>query len=59
MSATRSPPDKIRPPQDPPPPRVIASESLFAPGQREVVIEHGGERYRLRQTRNNKLILTK
>lgn len=28
-------------------------------GQRELVIRHGGECYRLRHTRNDKLILTK
>ena len=28
-------------------------------GQREVVIRHGSELYRLRHTRNDKLILTK
>ena len=28
-------------------------------GRREIVIEHQGERYRLQQTRNGKLILTK
>ncbi len=28
-------------------------------GQREVLIRHGGECYRLRHTRNDKLILTK
>ncbi len=28
-------------------------------GKREAVIEHGGETYRLRLTRNNKLILHK
>ncbi|NLG59024.1 MAG: hemin uptake protein HemP [Gammaproteobacteria bacterium] len=28
-------------------------------GQREVLIRHGGECYRLRHTRNGKLILTK
>jgi hemin uptake protein HemP len=28
-------------------------------GQREVLIRHGDETYRLRHTRNNKLILTK
>ena len=28
-------------------------------GQREIVIRHGGECYRLRHTRNDKLILTK
>jgi len=59
VSTTRSPSDPARPPEAAPPPPVIASESLFAPGQNEVVIEHGGVRYRLRQTRNGKLILTK
>jgi hemin uptake protein HemP len=28
-------------------------------GQREILIEHAGEVYRLRHTRNDKLILTK
>lgn len=28
-------------------------------GNREILIEHGGETYRLRHTRNDKLILTK
>lgn len=28
-------------------------------GQREITIQHGGERYRLRLTASNKLILTK
>jgi hemin uptake protein HemP len=28
-------------------------------GRREVLIQHGGETYRLRHTRNDKLILTK
>ncbi len=28
-------------------------------GHREILIEHGGETYRLRHTRNDKLILTK
>ncbi|HYP68559.1 MAG TPA: hemin uptake protein HemP [Thiobacillaceae bacterium] len=39
--------------------REISSESLFRFGRNEVVIEHRGEEYRLRQTRNGKLILTK
>ncbi len=38
--------------------RVLRSEELFA-GQRVVVIEHGGEHYRLTITRNNRLILQK
>jgi hemin uptake protein HemP len=36
----------------------IASEQLLA-GTREVIIEHGGQEYRLRRTQNDKLILTK
>jgi hemin uptake protein HemP len=41
-----------------PPLRPIKSEHLFAAGD-EVTIEHQGTRYRLRRTRNGKLILTK
>ena len=37
---------------------VLQSRRLFAQG-REIRIEHEGEQYRLRLTRNNKLILTK
>jgi hemin uptake protein HemP len=57
MSERRPPSAKV--PGSEPAPSTISSETLFAPGQREVVIEHGGERYRLRVTRNGKLILTK
>jgi hemin uptake protein HemP len=39
-------------------PQVFDAQQLFR-GQREVVIEHGGVRYRLRITRRNKLILQK
>ena len=39
--------------------RPISTASLFAKGGNEIVIEHQGEQYRLRQTRNGKLILTK
>lgn len=39
-------------------PRTIAAGQLFE-GRREVFIEHEGERYRLRITRRNKLILQK
>ena len=38
--------------------RTFRSADIFA-GVPEVVIEHGGEYYRLRSTRNGKLILTK
>ncbi len=40
-------------------PLVIPSETLFCFGRREVVILHEGHAYRLRLTRQNKLILTK
>jgi hemin uptake protein HemP len=38
--------------------KVIDSQSLFE-GHREVIIRHEGEIYRLRLTRNGKLILQK
>jgi hemin uptake protein HemP len=38
--------------------RVVESERLLQGGN-EVLIRHGGETYRLRHTRNDKLILTK
>jgi hemin uptake protein HemP len=38
--------------------RVIRSEELFA-GERIVLIQHAGERYRLLITRNDRLILQK
>jgi hemin uptake protein HemP len=37
---------------------VLSSAALFG-GQREIVIRHGREEYRLRITKANKLILTK
>jgi hemin uptake protein HemP len=41
-----------------PTPTKVDSDQLFA-GQREVIIVHQGEAYRLRITRQDKLILTK
>ena len=41
-----------------PTPKVISAADLLR-DQRELVIEHAGERYRLSLTRNGKLILTK
>ena len=38
--------------------RSITSEALFA-GEREMVIQHAGQEYRLRLTAQDKLILTK
>lgn len=40
------------------PPRVLRAEELFR-GDQEIWIEHAGDRYRLRITRRNKLILQK
>jgi hemin uptake protein HemP len=40
------------------PPQMVDSARLLR-GAREVLIQHGGECYRLRHTRNDKLILTK
>lgn len=37
---------------------ILSTEQLFQ-GERELLIEHGGEYYRLRITRRNKLILQK
>lgn len=37
---------------------AVRSSDLLR-GQREVLIQHAGETYRLRHTRNGKLILTK
>ena len=41
-----------------PTPRVLDARHLFC-GEKEVWIEHGGVRYRLRMTRRGRLILTK
>jgi hemin uptake protein HemP len=41
-----------------PQPPVVCLTTLLGE-RRELVIEHGGERYRLSLTRNGKLILTK
>ena len=46
-----------QPPPAPRRPRLRAADLLQ--GQREVIIEHGGEEYRLRLTRQGKLLLTK
>ena len=40
-------------------PAIEVDSSRLLQGRREVVIRHGGECYRLRHTRNDKLILTK
>ena len=56
--------DANTPPPDPPThgtkdlPKVVSAQELFA-GEREICIEHEGERYVLRITRRGKLILQK
>jgi hemin uptake protein HemP len=52
------------PPESPPPLPDVAQTPVFdvrdlLGGGREVIIIHAGERYRLRVTANDKLILTK
>ena len=47
-----------RAPENPKARRRFLSDDLFA-GEREILITHRGEDYRLRVTRNGKLILTK
>jgi hemin uptake protein HemP len=39
-------------------PLTVSSEALLA-GRRQLIIQHGRERYRLMLTSSNKLILTK
>jgi hemin uptake protein HemP len=53
-------PEPVASPSRPPAaaPAEISAETLFQ-GQQEVRIQHQGEQYRLRITRNGKLILTK
>lgn len=53
--STPTPQPETDKPGDPP---LISAEQLFQ-GKREVWIEFEGERYRLRITRRNKLILQK
>jgi len=38
--------------------KLVSSENLFGMGK-EILIQHRGEQYHLRVTRNDKLILTK
>jgi hemin uptake protein HemP len=46
-------------PSAPPPRGALLDSDALLRGTREVLIRHGGEVYRLRHTRNDKLILTK
>ena len=58
LSAAGSVPTDRSTPAEREPLRTIRSEELFA-GERVVMIEHAGERYRLLITRNDRLILQK
>jgi hemin uptake protein HemP len=57
MSAGQSPPPRLERARPADKPRLQAAALLA--GSREVIIEHAGEEYRLRLTKNGKLILTK
>jgi hemin uptake protein HemP len=49
----------IAPDDAPPSPVPPIDSARLLQGRREIVIRHGNETYRLRHTRNDKLILTK
>ncbi|MBI5330774.1 MAG: hemin uptake protein HemP [Betaproteobacteria bacterium] len=50
----------VSPASQPTPPRPeVVSASLLLCGKGVLLIEHAGERYQLRLTKNGKLILTK
>ena len=59
MASTEDPGDE-RAQEDARPtvPRIVRAEDLFD-GDQEIWIDHAGDRYRLRITRRNKLILQK
>jgi hemin uptake protein HemP len=56
--SSRSDPQSMVPPQRLADPPRLKSRDLFRTGN-PILIEHGGELYYLRMTRNDKLILTK
>jgi len=58
MQASSPPTDPKSEPADKAEPLTVSSEELLG-GRRQLIIRHGGERYRLLVTRSNKLILTK
>lgn len=53
-----SPPLATEPGQRGCPPEILQADLLFH-GRQEILIDHKGETYRLRITKNGKLILTK
>jgi hemin uptake protein HemP len=58
MQAPSRPTDPKPEPTSNAEPHTVSSEELLG-GRRQLIIQHGGERYRLLVTRSNKLILTK
>jgi hemin uptake protein HemP len=58
MQAPSSPPGTRPDTPETAEPRIVSSDELLA-GRRQLIIQHGDERYRLLVTRSNKLILTK
>ena len=46
-------------PSEPAPPLVLDTDQMFTASQHEVRIRHRGQEYRLRITKQGKLILTK
>lgn len=58
MSDEKTPDDADDADRPAPPAPVVDARNLFGEN-REIVIEHDGERYRLRITRRGKLILQK
>ncbi len=58
MNQSRPPPTRAEPEMSSAGPPVLRSVDLLA-GNREVLIRHGDDTYRLKLTGNNKLILTK
>lgn len=59
MSTPESNPTRRPPGIVPTPPRRLTSEELIGPQNHELLIRHAGSDYRLRITRQGKLILTK
>ena len=57
LSTDASPPKPLASLPTPPGPAFDSRDPMR--GTREVLIRHGGQVYRLRHTRNDKLILTK
>ncbi|MCG6154563.1 hemin uptake protein HemP [Rubinisphaera margarita] len=55
----QTPPPKTQTASSAPPTSIVIPFAQLSQGSREVIIEHEGQVYRLRLTRNGKLILNK